>query len=147
MDRPPDAVLFACTLNAVRSPMAAGILRLLHGSRMWVDSVGARKGELDPFAVVVMDEIGIDISKHKPKSFEELEDESFDLVISLSPEAQHKAVELTRTVACDVEYWRTFDATIIEGSREQCLDAYRQVRDDLMAHIKERFPVIKQSRL
>ncbi|MCZ6466266.1 MAG: low molecular weight phosphatase family protein, partial [Alphaproteobacteria bacterium] len=113
----PSAVLFACTENAVRSPMAEAILKYLHGRHIYVDSVGVRKGELDGFAVAVMDEIGIDISHHHPKTFEELEDTSFDLVTSLSPEAQHKAVEMTRVVACDVEFWNTFDPSVVEGSR------------------------------
>jgi len=138
----PSAVLFACTMNCVRSVMAAGILRWTHGTRIFVDSVGVRAGDPDGFAIAVMDEIGIDITKHRAKTFEDLEDDSFDLVISLSPEAQHKAVEMTRTVACDVEYWRTFDATLIEGSREQRLDAYRQVRDELFERIKVRFPAV-----
>lgn len=137
----PSAVLFACTENTVRSPMAEAILKYLHGRHIYVDSVGVRKGELDGFAVAVMDEIGIDISHHHPKTFEELEDTSFDLVTSLSPEAQHKAVEMTRVVACDVEFWNTFDPSVVEGSREVRLEAYRQVRDELMRNIKIRFPV------
>ncbi|MCZ6466134.1 MAG: arsenate reductase ArsC [Alphaproteobacteria bacterium] len=137
----PSAVLFACTENTVRSPMAEAILKYLHGRHIYVDSVGVRKGELDGFAVAVMDEIGIDISHHHPKTFEDLEDTSFDLVTSLSPEAQHKAVEMTRVVACDVEFWNTFDPSVVEGSREVRLEAYRQVRDELMRHIKKRFPV------
>ena len=137
----PSAVLFACTENTVRSPMAEAILKYLHGRHIYVDSVGVRKGELDGFAVAVMDEIGIDVSHHHPKAFEDLEDTSFDLVTSLSPEAQHKAVEMTRVVACDVEFWNTFDPSVIEGSREVRLEAYRQVRDELMRHIKKRFPV------
>ncbi|MGZ9034463.1 MAG: arsenate reductase/protein-tyrosine-phosphatase family protein, partial [Rhodospirillales bacterium] len=92
----PSAVLFACTFNAVRSPMAEGILRARHGRRVYVESIGIRPGKLDPFAVQVMDEIGIDISGHEPRTFDDLEDESFDLIISLSPEAQHRAVEMTR---------------------------------------------------
>ncbi len=137
----PSAVLFACTENTVRSPMAEAILKYLHGRHIYVDSAGVRKGELDGFAVAVMDEIGIDISHHHPKAFEDLEDTSFDLVTSLSPEAQHKAVEMTRVVACDVEFWNTFDPSVVEGSREVRLEAYRQVRDELMRHIKKRFPV------
>ena len=137
----PSAVLFACTENTVRSPMAEAILKYLHGRHIYVDSVGVRKGELDGFAVAVMDEIGIDISHHHPKTFEDLEDTSFDLVTSLSPEAQHKAVEMTRVVACDVEFWNTFDPSVVEGSREVRLEAYRQVRDELMRHVKKRFPV------
>lgn len=136
----PGAVLFACSMNSVRSPMAAGILRWLHGTRMWVDSVGVRRGEIDPFVTAVMDEIGIDLSKHHPKTFDELEDESFDLVISLSPEAHHKALDMTRAVSCEVEFWRTFDATAVDGSRDQRLDAYREVRDGLMRRLTERFP-------
>ena len=137
----PSAVLFACTENTVRSPMAEAILKYLHGRHIYVDSVGVRKGELDGFAVAVMDEIGIDISHHHPKTFEDLEDTSFDVVTSLSPEAQHKAVEMTRVVACDVEFWNTFDPSVVEGSREVRLEAYRQVRDELMRNIKKRFPV------
>ena len=137
----PSAVLFCCTQNAIRSPMAEGMLKQLLGKRIYVDSVGVRAGELDPFAVAAMDEIGIDISKHKSKTFDTLEDTSFDLIISLSPEAQHKAVDMTRTMACEVEFWNTFDPSIIEGSREQRMDAYREVRDGLMERIRERFPI------
>jgi protein-tyrosine-phosphatase len=136
----PSAVLFCCTQNAIRSPMAEGMLKHLLGKKIYIDSVGVRAGELDPFAVAAMDEIGIDISKHKSKTFDTLEDSSFDLIISLSPEAQHKAVDMTRTMACDVEFWNTFDPSIIEGSREQRMDAYRDVRDRLMERIRERFP-------
>lgn len=137
----PSSVLFCCTLNAVRSPIAEGVFKHLHNRRVFVDSVGVRAGELDPFAVVVMDEIGIDISRHRPKSFDNLEDTSFDLIISLSPEAHHRALELTRTMACDVEFWNTFDPSIVEGARETRLDAYREVRDTLLHRIRERFRV------
>ena len=139
----PGAILFACTQNAVRSPMAAALMRHRYGRFVYVESVGARAGELDPFAVEVMDEIGIEIGKHRPKRFDDLEDASFDLVITLSPEAHHKAMELTRTMAVDVEYWPTFDPTAVEGSREQRLDAYRAVRDELEARIARRFAVAR----
>ena len=141
MARQPSVVLFACTLNSVRSPMAEAILKHFHGQRIYVDSVGVRPEEIDPFAIAVMDEIGIDVSRHRAKSFEDLEDTSYDLVISLSPEAQHKAVELTRTMACEVEYWPTYDATATEGAREARMDAYRDVRDQIMGRILERFPL------
>jgi protein-tyrosine-phosphatase len=141
MARQPSAVLFACTLNSVRSPMAEAILKHFHGRRIYVDSVGVRPEEIDPFTIAVMDEIGIDVSRHRAKSFEDLEDTSYDLVISLSPEAQHKAVELTRTMACEVEYWPTYDATATEGSREARMDAYRDVRDQVLGRILERFPL------
>src|SRR4029077_20603254 len=137
----PGAVLFACTLNSVRSPMAAAIMRHLFGQVVYVDSVGARAGELDPMAVEVMDEVGVDIAKHKPKSFDDFEDTSFDLVITLSPEAHHKAMELTRTSAAIIEYWPTLDPTAVEGSRDQRLAAYRAVRDELERRIQRRFDV------
>jgi protein-tyrosine-phosphatase len=101
-----------------------------------------RKHALDPFAVAVLEEIGIDISRHRPMTFEELEDWeglNFDLIVTLSPEAHHKALELTRTIAAEVEYWPTPDPTAIEGTREQRLAAYRAVRDQLAERIKVRF--------
>jgi protein-tyrosine-phosphatase len=138
----PQAVLFACGMNAVRSPMAAGLFRQLFGKTVYVGSAGVQKGELDPFAVAVMEELGIDIARHKPMTFEELDDLeglNFDLIVTLSPPAHHKALELTRTIAADVEYWPTVDPTAIDGSRAQRLEAYREVRDNLLAHIRERF--------
>ena len=139
MDDLPHAVLFACGMNSVRSPMAEGIMKFLFGRQVYVDSVGVRKQEVDPFTVAVMDEIGIDLSRHYPKTFDDLDDDSYDLVITLAPDAQHRAVEMTRTMACEVEFWATFDPSIVEGNRETRLDAYRQVRDQLMKRIKERF--------
>ena len=106
----PLAVLFACGLNSVRSPMAAALFGQMFGRGIYVGSAGVRKGELDPFAVAVMAEIGVDISRHKPITFEELDDLeglNFDLIVTLSPEAHHRALELTRTSAVDVEYWPT----------------------------------------
>lgn len=138
----PQAVLFACGMNAVRSPMAAGLFGQLLGKSVYVNSAGVQKGDLDPFAVAVMEELGIDISRHKPIDFEELEDLeglNFDLIVTLSPPAHHKALDLTRTIAADVEYWPTVDPTGIEGSREQKLEAYRDVRDTLLAQIRKRF--------
>jgi protein-tyrosine-phosphatase len=138
----PHAVLFACGMNAVRSPMAAGLFQQMFGKSVYVGSAGVQKGELDPFAVAVLEEIGVDIAGHKPITFEELDELeglSFDLIVTLSPPAHHKALELTRTIAADVEYWPTVDPTGIEGSREQRLEAYRAVRDQLIAHIQERF--------
>jgi protein-tyrosine-phosphatase len=139
MEDLPRAVLFSCTLNSVRSPMAEGLLKHLLGHKIYVDSAGVRGGEIDPFAVIVMEEIGIDLSRHQAKSFDELADTSYDLIVSLSPEAQHKAVELTRTMACDVEFWPIMDPTWVEGSREIRLQAYREVRDELRRRIEARF--------
>jgi protein-tyrosine-phosphatase len=144
----PQAVLFACGLNAVRSPMAAALFRHLFGRSSYVGSAGVRKGELDPFAVAAMEEIGLDIAKHRPATFEELEDLeglNFDLIVTLAPEAHHKALDLIRTLAVDVEYWPTADPTFAEGNREQRLDAYREVRDQLMRRIRQRFGTVATS--
>jgi protein-tyrosine-phosphatase len=141
---PPQSVLFACGLNSVRSPMAAALFKHLFGHIAYVASAGARSGELDPFAVAAMEDMGLDISKHRPMTFEELDDWeglNFDLIVTLSPEAHHKALDLTRTIAADVEYWPTPDPTDTEGSRDQRLDAYKGVRDMLLSRIKERFGV------
>lgn len=134
----PGAVLFACSFNAVRSPMAAAIARHLFPGKIFVDSAGARRGELDPFAVTVMDELGLDISHHRPQTFEDLEDSNFDLIVSLAPDAYHKALEYTRYNSVEAEYWPTADPTLATGSRERILDEYRAVRDQLMARIKVR---------
>jgi protein-tyrosine-phosphatase len=138
----PGAVLFACNRNAVRSPMAEAIFKHLAGSRIYVDSAGVRAGEPDPFAAAVMDEIGIDLSRHVPKSLAALNDGSFDLIVSLSPEAHHKALQSAQGFAVDVEYWPTPDPSLAEGSREQILDAYRSLRDRLFRKIKQRFPLM-----
>ena len=147
MDEParpsrPQAVLFACGMNAVRSPMAAALLQQMLGQQLHVVSAGVQKGELDGFAVAVMEEIGIDIARHRPITFEELDDLeglNFDLIVTLSPPAHHRALELTRSAAVKVEYWPTLDPTGTEGSREQRLGAYREVRDQLLARIRDRF--------
>ncbi len=140
--RTPQAVLFACGQNSVRSPMAQSLLQRMFPKSLYVRSAGVKKGELDPFAVAVMAELGQDISKHRPMTFADLDDWeglNFDLIITLSPEAHHKALELTRTMAADVEYWPTHDPTTVEGSREQRLEAYRDVCDGLLKRIRKRF--------
>lgn len=136
----PGAVLFACTQNVIRSPMAAAILRHLSGGRVYVESAGVRAGEPDAFVTAVMDEIGIDVSAHAPRRIEELNDTTFDLIVTLSPEAHHSALELTRLMAVDVEYWPTIDPSYAyESGREQILEGYRAVRDTLFRRIKARF--------
>ncbi len=138
----PSAILFSCTMNSVRSPMAEGIMKFLHGHHVYIDSAGVRQGEIDGFTIAVMDEIGIDMTKHKSKTFDDLEDDYFDLVITLSPEAQHRAMELTRIMACDVLFWNTLDPSIVAGEdRESKLAAFRMVRDQLMERLKNEFPV------
>ncbi len=139
---PPLAVLFACGRNCVRSPIAAALFAQMFGRAVYVGSAGVRKGEPDPFAIAVMAEIGLDISQHKPITFEELDEWeglNFDLIITLSPEAHHRALELTRLSGIDVEYWPTADPAGVEGSRTQRLDAYREVRDQLLERLRQRF--------
>jgi protein-tyrosine-phosphatase len=140
--RRPQSVLFACGFNSVRSPMAAGLFKQLIGPSTYVASAGVRKRDLDPFAAAALEEIGVDIGRHRPMTFDELEDWeglNFDLIVTLAPEAHHKALELTRTIAADVEYWPTPDPTAAEGTREQRLAAYREVREQLTERIKKRF--------
>jgi protein-tyrosine-phosphatase len=138
----PQAVLFACGLNSVRSPMAAALLRQMRGAPLYVASAGVRTAELDPFAVAVMAEIDIDIAAHRPITIAELEDLeglNFDLIVTLAPEAHHQALALTHRLAAEVEYWPTADPAAVEGNREQRLAAYRAVRDQLMERVKARF--------
>ena len=141
MDDVPSSILFACTWNSVRSPMAAGIMKSIVGNSINIDAVGVHKGEIDAFTVAVLNEGGIDEADHIPKTFRDLNNASFNLVISLSPEAQHSAVELTRTSNCYVEFWHTMDPSIIDGNRETRLDAYRNIRDQLRKKLLQRFSI------
>ena len=137
----PQAVLFACGFNSVRSPMAAALLQALHPA-VYVRSAGVRKAPLDGFAVAAMAEAGLDIAGHVPVTLQELDDWeglNFDLIVTLSPEAHHRALDLTRTEAAEVEYWPTPDPTAADGTREQRLAAYREVRDYLDRRIRDRF--------
>jgi protein-tyrosine-phosphatase len=144
----PHAVLFCCNFNRVRSVMAEALLKRRFGKEVFIDSCGLRAMgeaekdgfEVDPFVFEVLLEIGWDVAHHRSKTFDDLQDESFDLVISLTPEAQHRAVELARGQATELEYWPTIDPTLAEGSREHRLAAYREVRDCLEARIEQRFP-------
>jgi len=136
---PPKSVLFVCNRNSLRSPIAEALLKTWHGRDIFVDSVGVGEDAIDPLAVAVMEEIGLDISGHRPKRLDDLMDTSFDLVVTLSPEAHHRALELTRTSAADVVYWTTPDPSAVEGTREQRLAAYRELRELLARRIRERF--------
>lgn len=135
----PGSVLFACTQNSIRSPIAEGLAKRLYGRSSFVDSVGVQAGELDPFAVAVLDEVGIDGGHHHAKTFDDVEPSEFDLIVTLSPEAHHSALEFTRNAATEVEYWPVPDPSAVEGSRETRLHAYRQVRDMILARLKVRF--------
>ena len=136
-----QSVLFMCAMNQVRSPMAEALARHYFGKSVYVQSAGVKSGDKDGFVIAALDEIGIDASKHKSRTIDELEEWeglNFDLIVTLSPEAHHRALDLTRTVAADVEYWPTPDPTIVQGSREDRLDAYRSLRDGLTKRIRER---------
>lgn len=135
MSRAPGSVLFVCSENALRSPMAEGIVKASFGDRVYVDSIGVRDGLLDPLAVVVMQEIGIDISGHRPKKLDDLLDTSFDAIVTLSPEAHHQALDRMRNEAVDVVFWPTYDPSAVDGNREVRLAAYRDVRDSLKSLI------------
>jgi protein-tyrosine-phosphatase len=135
----PDSVLFACTHNAVRSPMAEALAKRLYGMRAYFDSAGVQAGEVDPFVLAVLDEMSVDLHRHHVKTLEEVDPGEFDLIITLSPEAHHAALELTRDVATAVEYWPTPDPSAVEGDREIRLHAYRGMRDALMLRMRARF--------
>ncbi|WP_200960710.1 arsenate-mycothiol transferase ArsC [Rhizobium sp. Root708] len=134
----PGAVLFMCGMNAIRSPMAEALARHLLPGNTYIRSAGVRAGERDPFVDAVLDEIGLSLGRHHPHTLEELEDDYFDLIITLSPQAHHAALELTRSNAVDVVYWPTMDPTVAQGTREQILDSYREVRDHLRELIESR---------
>jgi protein-tyrosine-phosphatase len=138
-------VLFVCGENAVRSPMAEGILKQLRGDTLYVDSVGVREGVPHAMTELMMREIGIDLSRHVPKRLADLLDTSFDLIITLTPEAHHQALELTRASAVEVEYWKLGDPSAVEGNRDVVIAAYRALRDDLVERIRRRFEIEPRS--
>ena len=135
----PRSVLFLCGMNAVRSPVAERLARKLLPASVFVDSAGIHVGDPDPFVDAVLAEEGLFVADRTPKAFDNLEDDYFDLIVTLSPEAHHVALELTRTLAVEVEYWPTVDPTATQGSRAQKIAAYRDMRDRLKARIEERF--------
>ncbi|MBW9051801.1 low molecular weight phosphatase family protein [Rhizobium mesosinicum] len=134
----PGAILFMCGLNVIRSPMAEVIARSILPGNTYIRSAGVRAGERDPFVDVVLEEIGLSLGRRQPQTLDELEDDYFDLIITLSPQAHHAALELTRSSAVDVVYWPTMDPTVATGTREQILDSYRGVRDHMTDLIESR---------
>ena len=137
-DKLPGAVLFMCGMNSIRSPIAEAIARHYLPKSIYVASAGVRRGERDPFVDAVLDEIGLNLGRHQPHILDDLEDDYFDLIVTLAPEAHHKALELTRSWPVDVEYWPTPDPTVVTGTREQILDAYRGVRDHISKLVNSR---------
>ncbi len=134
-----SSVLFMCSMNAIRSPMAEEIAKRVLPKSVYVQSAGARKGRPDPFLEIILEEAGMAGAEHEPRALDELEDDFFDLVVTLSPEAHHRALELTRAGRVHVEYWPTVDPSTITGSREQILSVYRDVFESLRKRILARF--------
>jgi protein-tyrosine-phosphatase len=139
MNAIPASLLFACSENSIRSPMAEALAKRLYGQASYIDSVGVRASDVDGFAAAALDELGIDVHRHHAKTFGDVDPSSFDLIVTLSPEAHHQALEFTRGAAVEVEYWPVSDPSTAEGSREMRLDAYRRTRDQILARLKARF--------
>ncbi len=135
----PSSLLFACSQNSVRSPMAEALAKRLYGQSVFIDSVGVRASDIDGFAVSALDELDVDVHRHHAKTFEDVDAASFELIVTLSPEAHHRALEFTRGTAAEVEYWPIPDPSAADGSRESRLDAYRETRDRILARLKARF--------
>lgn len=147
----PTSVLFCCDHNAVRSPMAEGIMKDLYGKSIYIQSAGVRNDlEIDGFAIAVCSEIGVELSRHKGRSFDEMQEwgddlSSFDLVVALSPASQRRALDLTRLYHLDIEYWPVLDPTGLGEGREDRLQGYRQTRDQIRARLLERFGTPKKT--
>jgi protein-tyrosine phosphatase len=137
----PSAVLFCCTMNSIRSPMAEGLMKRYHGARVYIDSVGIRTGETDPLMIAVMKEIGVDMARHHPKTFATLADESFDTVICLSDEARARAEQFARYRHCELRFWKVSDPSLAEGNREARMAAYRELREQLRDKILDLYPL------
>ena len=135
----PASLLFACSENSVRSPIAAALAKRLYGRSSYIDSAGVRASAVDGFAVQALDEIGIDVHLHHAKTFDDVDPSSFDVIVTLSPEAHHQALEFTRGTAAEVEYWPVPDPSVVEGTRDMRLDAYRRLRDMILIRLKARF--------
>ena len=141
----PQSVLFCCDHNAVRSPMAEGMMKKFYGHLSYVQSAGVHSEmEIDGFSIAVCEELGIELSRHRSRSFDEMEEwgddlSSFDLIVALSPASQRRALELTRFYHLDVQYWPILDPTGLGETREAKLEAYRQARDQIKGHILEKW--------
>jgi protein-tyrosine-phosphatase len=135
----PASLLFACSENSVRSPMAEALAKRLYGQASYIDSVGVRASMVDGMAAAALDELGIDVHRHHAKTFDDVDPSSFDVIVTLSPEAHHQALEFTRGTAAEVEYWPVMDPSVVEGSRDMRLSAYRSTRDQILARLKARF--------
>lgn len=141
----PQSVLFCCDYNAVRSPMAEGIMKKFYGAGTYVQSVGVMNDlEIDGFAIAACEELGIELSRHRSRSFDEMQEwgddlSSFDLIIALSPASQRRALDLTRLFHLTVEYWPIMDPTGLGETREAKLASYRQTRDQIVDQLLRRW--------
>ncbi len=141
----PQSVLFCCDHNSARSPIAEGIMKKFYGTGAYVQSAGVKSDrDIDGFSVAVCREMGVELDRHRTRSFDEMAQwgddlSSFDLVVALSPASQRLALELTRVFHLDVVYWPIMDPTGLGETREAKLDAYRQTRDQIISHLKERW--------
>jgi len=145
MARLPSSVLFACTANTVRSPLAVALFRSIFGNRAYADSAGVRAEGNDPLTLTVLCERGITcVDTHKPKTFDDLMDDSFEVVVALSPEARDRAREMvkSRMLSCEVIYWPVENPERIEGNREMRLAAYRRIAADLESRIRTLWPEV-----
>ena len=148
----PSSLLFCCDHNAIRSPMAEGLMKKFYGQAAYVQSAGVYNDlEIDGFAVAVCAELRVELSRHRSRSFDEMQQwgddlSGFDLVVALSPASQRQALELTRYYHLTVEYWQILDPTGLSEAREAKLDAYRQARDQIRARMLDRFgpPTVPQ---
>ena len=134
----PGSILFMCGMNSIRSPMAEALAKSILPKGTYIASAGVRPGERDPFVDAVLSEVNLSLGRRLPQTLDEMEDDFFDLIITLAPEAHHRALELTRSNAIEVSYWPTPDPTVATGTREQILQAYRDVRDHLRMLIEAR---------
>ena len=134
----PGSILFMCGMNSIRSPMAEALAKSMMPKGTYIASAGVRPGERDPFVDAVLSEVNLSLGRRLPQTLDEMEDDFFDLIITLAPEAHHRALELTRSNAIEVSYWPTPDPTVATGTREQILQAYRDVRDHLRQLIQLR---------
>jgi len=141
----PQSILFCCDHNAVRSPMAEGIMKKFYGTGSYVQSVGVHNDlEIDGFSIAVCKEMGVELARHRSRSFDEMEQwgddlSSFDLVVALSPASQRRALELTRYFHLDVEYWPILDPSGLGETREAKLASYRQARDQIVERLTEKW--------
>ena len=120
-------------------------MKKLYGTECYVLSAGVKSDmEVDGFAVAVCQELDIELSRHRARSFDEMQDwgddlSGFDLVVALSPASQRRALDLTRFYHLDVEYWPIMDPSGIAEDREAKLGIYRLIRDQIKERMIARF--------